>query len=493
MTINGELNAEEVNKYLPDLPLELKAGIIIPKLSLTGGFSDHNPDSKTIKIEPSGTIQTKDLVLTASSKDIKINALNSLTMISQKEISSTISGFLYDTDFKMNLVIPDPFILTNGVPNLSIKGDIYSTLLDFDTLLSMFTTEVAGEQSNLLPKNINLEMDFHFDRIKKGEISSKKVSGVLLYEYPGIYIQPFFLETMSGTIDSKVALLDLDKEIHKLNISTSYKNVDIQEAFKSFNNFGQDFLSYDNIAGTISGASEFRSNMSNSFSIKSSDIVSENNFIIENGELINFEPIIELSKFLKIDKMDHVSFSKIENTIMIKENKITIPLMDINSSAINLKASGTHSFEKTFEYHLAIKLSEILFNKAKNAKNQEFNVALDKNDQRTIFLVIYDKGEGMVVEFDEEQAREKVRNDLKNEKTELKIILNEEFGFFKKNEAIQEKVPREEESILQFEFLEDPMQDSVKIQTNEKTKWWKRKSETDKKPELNFVIDDIIP
>ena len=50
-----------------------------------------------------------------------------------------------------------------------------------------------------------------------------------------------------------------------------------------------------------------------------------------------------------------------------------------------------------------LEAQDILFNKANSAHRQEFNIALDKEDKRTIFLVLYDKGDGMVVEFDEDQ------------------------------------------------------------------------------------------
>jgi hypothetical protein len=190
--------------------------------------------------------------------------------------------------------------------------------------------------------------------------------------------------------------------------------------------------------------------------------------------------------------MDEVAFSTIENTILISNSKITIPQMDINSSALNLQASGIHGFDKSYEYHLATKLSEILFNKAKSSKNKEFDIALDKNDNRTIFLVLYDKGEGMVVDFDEAQAMQKIRDDLKSEKTELKVILNEEFGIFAEDEDVNKEIEKAEEPVLQFEFNDETEQDTSSKETKVRSRRWKKKEDAEKKEDLKFIIDDDI-
>ncbi|MFC2090993.1 AsmA-like C-terminal region-containing protein, partial [Bacteroidota bacterium] len=218
---------------------------------------------------------------------------------------------------------------------------------------------------------------------------------------------------------------------------------------------------------------------------------STNNIIVENGQLINFEPLIEISEFLKIGRMDNISFSNIRNTIEIKDNLIHIPEMKIESSAINVQASGTHGFDDTFEYHLSTRLSDILFQKAINANNQEFEIALDTEDKRTVFLVLYDRGEGLAVEFDEKKAFHKIKQDLKDKRTELKTLLNEEFGFFKKDTNVNIKQVDENVPTFRFEFEGPDASDSVKSDSIEKSrKLFRNRKNTKKKTDIDFVIDN---
>ena len=175
----------------------------------------------------------------------------------------------------------------------------------------------------------------------------------------------------------------------------------------------------------------------------------------------------------------------------IKDSQVIIPVMDIRSNAIDLSASGKHGFDNHYEYRLMLKLSDLLYGKARRSKNSEFVIAEDENDTRILFLKIYDKGSGSKVEIDKEKAGNKIREDLRNERSELKNILKEELGLFKKEEeAVKTK---EESETLRFDFSEET--DTISHPKTEigrsKKKKKKEKSDTvQNKPATKFVIDE---
>ncbi len=68
--------------------------------------------------------------------------------------------------------------------------------------------------------------------------------------------------------------------------------------------------------------------------------------------------------------------------------------MDIQSNALDLSASGIHQFNNHYDYRLKLKLSHLLYGKARKSKNSEFVIAEDESDTRTLFLKIYDEGSG---------------------------------------------------------------------------------------------------
>ena len=105
------------------------------------------------------------------------------------------------------------------------------------------------------------------------------------------------------------------------------------------------------------------------------------------------------------------------------------------------------------------------------------------------------------MELDREKTVQKIRNDLKDEKKELKMILNEELGLFKRDESINQMKNQQEEreQTFQFEFTDET--DSTTVQGTDKVKGrrWKKRLKKDtfmktdtlqNKPVREFVIDE---
>ncbi|MEX0983146.1 MAG: AsmA-like C-terminal region-containing protein [Bacteroidales bacterium] len=488
--LSGDINAIDLQQFIKTYPVTIRDGRIRPSLTAEGAISGLSGEKAKVTFTPVGEVEFTGLHLTTENPEIDFSKLGGKLDIQPEKWKTEIEGYVNETDFRIDISTNNPLKTVSGAPILDLEGSVYSSNLDVDRLLLDLKKEEGEDKKATYPEHIRANLDFSFDKITRGDIQTEQISGTLIYKYPGLYIDPVYLETMSGAINARLALIDLHKPIHRITMSSSFRNVEIADVFKTFNNFGQEFLTHENIEGSLSGDSEFYSAIQSDFSFIASEIVSENSFIIENGELIDFQPIIELSRFLKISEMDHIQFSNLRNTIMINNNIITIPQMDIRSSALNLQASGTHGFNKMYEYHLAIKLSDLLFNRAKSMSDSEFNIALDKDDNRTVFLILYDTGNGISIEFDEAQAMGKIREDLRNEKTELKGVLNREFGLFDKDEAVQQNRESVEKPILEFDFSDEEATDSIDSKQKDRTRWWKRNNRKDKKPEFDFVIDD---
>ena len=68
--------------------------------------------------------------------------------------------------------------------------------------------------------------------------------------------------------------------------------------------------------------------------------------------------------------MKEVKFSTLENTIEIDNNVITIPAMEIKSSALSVFISGTHTFEQEINYRIKLLLSELMSTKFRKENTQ---------------------------------------------------------------------------------------------------------------------------
>jgi hypothetical protein len=165
---------------------------------------------------------------------------------------------------------------------------------------------------------------------------------------------------------------------------------------------------------------------------------------ITNGELNGYEPLKALSKFIDVNDLEKLKFAEIKNSIEIKNKTIFIPQFDVKNNALNITLSGTHTFDNFVDYKLKLKLSELLKNKRKAVSaNNEFNeeeVTADKGVN--LYLSMKGPISNIKISYDKIGTKQKITQELKQEKQNIKEILKKELGIStgdKKENEIKEK------------------------------------------------------
>jgi len=260
-------------------------------------------------------------------------------------------------------------------------------------------------------------------------------------------VDPITLSTMNGSIttsglvdgsDSTQLLVTCFSEVNKINIT---------KMFQQFENFGQTAITDKNIKGTATFKIQFASVLSPELEMNLDKLYAGIDMSIENGELNHVESMKSLSRFIELKELENIRFATLKNQIEIKNQVITIPKMEVKSTAINITAAGTHSFKNDINYKIKLSLSELLSKKAKQAKkqNEEFGEVADDGLGRTnIFLSMTGTIDNPVIKYDSKSAVQNVKQDLKVEKQTLKTILKEEFGLFKKDSTLNTKTQKED-------------------------------------------------
>lgn len=151
------------------------------------------------------------------------------------------------------------------------------------------------------------------------------------------------------------------------------------------NEFGQDYIVSDNLKGqlTASISSDFVFNPQ--FKVKTESIYLDADVEVIDGELINYKALEELSDFISIDELKHIKFNTLKNRISIHDNKIVIPQMQIQSSAIDIGLVGEHYFNDNIDYQISVGLTDVLFGKiprklrkdSKRRKNKKLTLFVD--------------------------------------------------------------------------------------------------------------------
>ncbi|MEC7863736.1 MAG: AsmA-like C-terminal region-containing protein, partial [Bacteroidota bacterium] len=227
--------------------------------------------------------------------------------------------------------------------------------------------------------------------------------------------------------------------------------INIRNSFDAFNNYGQTFIMNDQLKGVGSAELNIESYWTPNFVLDKERLKINSHLIIEKGELIDFKPLEKLSSYVSLDELKHVKFSTLENTIDVANKVVTIPAMEIKSSALSVFLSGTHTFNQEINYEVTLLLSELLSSSFRKTNTQITEFGEEQQDGE-IFNTVYFKMTGNTdkpkISLNKIRFMEDVNNSIEKEKEIINNIIKEDI--------LQTEEREEEEKGQEIEIEWDP-------------------------------------
>ncbi|PCJ25390.1 MAG: hypothetical protein COA97_07825 [Flavobacteriales bacterium] len=444
------------------------------------------------KLNARGTAHLIDMNLKVKESSKSINNINGSFRFNNNDVhidtlkfNINNSQFSLDGKFK-NLLA---FLFVEG-EYLAVKTNFHSTKLVLDELLSAKgSSEKNTTYTIALPKNISLSFKANIDTFQFRRFKATNFKGQIDLDDQVLTATNVSFNAMKGHVTGHIAI-DASQENKILITSKVNTNeIDIYELFYQFENFGQKQIKAENIKGTTTTNVEFASIFDKQLKVKKDKIYVLADVNIKNGELINYKPILALSKYIEVEELEHIKFKSLVTQIEIKNQTVYIPKTAIKSSALDLTISGTHTFDNKIDYRFKLLMSDVLWRKAKKKKkeNSEFGYIEDDGLGRTaLFLHMRGTVDDYKISYDTKGLKESWQEGLKKEKTTLKTILNKEFGWFKKDSTLLKEEPTDDGFIIEWEEAEES-KDNKKQESKTQNKKTKKK----KKKGLGKFIDKI--
>jgi hypothetical protein len=164
----------------------------------------------------------------------------------------------------------------------------------------------------------------------------------------------------------------------------------------------------------------------------------------------------KLSDYVSLEELKNVKFATLENKIRIENEKIIIPKMDINSSAMSVFISGTHSFDNIMDYKVRLLLSDVLSKKSKNKSNiDKENYSINKSGKTTIQLHMEGHVDDPKVSLDKIKIKQDIFKEIKKETKEVKEIIEENILNSTKKDSSEEDEKEKEETGIELEWEDE--------------------------------------
>jgi len=427
-SLKSSWDFEEINQYFEDSPFKNLQGKFTGNTNYNGNIAfdkrfkkmfiaaTHNSNLKFQNVK----FNYKDFPLLFSINYTDCNFHNNKILFSTFGATIAESDLVFDGETS-NLI---GYII--GEKNeFDLNGDIKSTYTNLKELMTISDIS-EGKSTTIFPDWIAVNLNTEIKNLSYENFTSTNFEGKI--QFGNGTLKGFKLTTNSldGNIDGNFILTE-PKNNHLMLLSDiNFSKINIRNSFHAFNNYGQTFIQENEIKGIGTAEMNIEAHWKPNFILDEEKLKIKSHLVIEKGELIDFKTLESLSNYVSVEDLKHVKFSTLKNNIEVEDKIITIPNMEIKSSALSVFISGTHAFNQDIDYDVKLLLSELLSTSFRK-KNTEFGEEeKDGKIFNTVYLKMTGNTEDPKIYLDKIRFMEDVSEGIKEEKKTISNIIKED-------------------------------------------------------------------
>lgn len=459
---NGALPLGALPAILGEGPITDGDGFIrIEGLELSGRYNDMLRARTMGRVAAAGRLTFEDGELTINDREFSFPS--GTLELRQNELELTDLAFngpgtdIAFTGRATNL-IPVLFAdsLNTNDAELNFDARLTGESIDLDELLSMAgpteeeeeVAAAAGQTDSLRAKTMTRRtqitdllrgrFDASVDNWNYGLVEGENFRGQLNFTPRRLDVVGL-TEAMDGSLklDGSVFF----EALQRVEGRVSCDGVDVEQFFAQSENFGQEVLTSDNIAGDMDAKLFIQVYFDELGEFDYDKLVVKAGISILDGELNDFTMLENFAFALKAGDLERVRFTKLQNYFEIGQQTLYIPVMFIQSSALNLEISGNHTFNNFLDYYVKVNAGQAIANKVKRHDDELEVLPARRNGFFNLYYTIY----GPLDEFAVESNKRAVKDDFRRSLTRKGRVKQALEAAFSERIELVEEVPEESE------------------------------------------------
>lgn len=239
---------------------------------------------------------------------------------------------------------------------MTVNWKIYSPYLDIKQIIGFLSyhdksapaktetkTQSSGQLQEVFSKS-KANIDLLVDKLSYNKMMGSQFKINIMTNNGGLYVKNGSIQGSTGSSTTFDAQLVPKNELMLFKSNVKVSDGEISRFLASFNNFGVKSFSPNNIKGKLSLTAFLTGALNAERDLIKSSLAGNFNFEIENGALVNFEPIQKIGKVAFSNRdVSNVTFSDLYGITAIKGDIITVKEFKITSNVLNIDAKGTYS------------------------------------------------------------------------------------------------------------------------------------------------------
>ncbi len=403
---------KQMNDVPVPLPFSFEDGHADVRIHYSGGVMTDD----TLHPYIDGHIRIENAAFTYLPRKLSVSGTNAELLLQEDNLLfKNISFRTRNSSMQMNGGAQDFFRFYFADPGkVTINWQATSEAIDLSDFVSLVTKRQqntsprtgkvttrnrgAAKIINQLDKVLDassIVLDIKLNKVRYHNFIATNIRAQTSLSQSEIKLSGIRLQHAGGTI-SLAGHINQEAINNPFDITADIRDVAVNKLFYAFDNFGQQAVDDKNLKGQFSAKARLRGNITDKGTLMRHSTRGFVDFSLRDGELINFEPLLKISKFaFKKRNLSHVVFKDISNRLDIDGDKIIIHPMTIASSALYIDIKGVYGITTGTDIAMAIPF--------RNPAKDGFDVNEDiiprserKKKGITLYLRARDDGDGNV-------------------------------------------------------------------------------------------------
>ncbi len=385
---------KSLNELVQSESLQLTAGDASVLLTYKGPV-ERNDNSNSFL---NGNISFSNGKILYAPRNVEMTEVNGkLNFINSNLLFENIKCKVFNNSITMNGTALNALTLVGSQPNkVIIDYNIYSPSLNlapFTTLLGSRQqkrsagknqfSKLASQIDEVLEKS-KVNLDLRADNLLYKNFKGSGLNAGITVLQDRYVLNNVNMNLAGGSMAMKGELVSIADSRHQAKLAANLQNVNVENLFYAFDNFGQDGITDKNLKGLFTANANVAIQVGSDGKVLPSSSNGTIDFSLKKGALNNFEPIKKMQNFLfKNRDFENIEFAELKNKFVIDKGEITINRMEIQSSVLSFFIEGLYSQKGKTDISIQVPLNNL--KKRKDDYKPE-NIGTDKKGGRSIFL-----------------------------------------------------------------------------------------------------------
>lgn len=209
----------------------------------------------------------------------------------------------------------------------------------------------------LVPGNLNLVLNAKAGNVKYDKVDYNNINGSLLLADETVKLQNLQAQALNGSIVLNGSYsTKANKKDPAIAITYDVKDIDIQQAFLSFNTVQKLMPVAQFLAGKLNSQLTMTGNLNGNMMPDLASLTGKGNLLLIEGVLKKFAPLEKLASTLQIDELKSITIKDIKNYIEFANGKVLVKPFTVKVKDIELQIGGMHGIDQSIDYVIGMKL-----------------------------------------------------------------------------------------------------------------------------------------